>query len=104
MKLRRPRDRNNPRLLGKQPSERYLSRSCPLSCCDRAQQINQRLIRFSSFWGKARDDVAEIVAIELRIFVDLASEKAPTKRTKWNEPDPEFFEGWQHVFFRASPP
>src|SRR4029077_3604588 len=104
MKLRCPWDRNNPRLLGEQPCEGYLSRCCLLSLCDLAQQINQPLIRFSSFWSKARDDVAEIGAIEFRIFVDLAGEEALTKRAKWNESDPEFFEGWQQLLFRASPP
>src|SRR2546425_1518160 len=88
MKLRRPGDWNDPRLLRKQPSERDLSRCRLLPFCDFAKQINQRLIRFSSLWGKARDDVAEIGAIELRIFGDLASEEALTKRAKWNESDP----------------
>ena len=54
----------------------FSSRCCLLSFCDFAQQINQRLIRFSSFLGKARDDVAEIGTVELRIFVDLAREEA----------------------------
>src|SRR5437667_12024265 len=93
MKLRCPWDRNNPQFPGKQPSESYLSRCCFLSFCDLAQQINQRLIGFSSLRGKARDDVAEIGTIELRIFVDLAREEALTKRAKWNELDREFFEG-----------
>jgi hypothetical protein len=82
MKLRCPWDRNNPRLLSKQPSKGYLSRCCLLSFCDLAQQINQRLIRFSSFLLKARDDVAEMGTIELRIFVDLAREEALTKRSR----------------------
>jgi hypothetical protein len=58
----------------------------------------------SSLWGKARNDVAEIGAIELRSCGDRASEKALTKWAEWNEADPEFFEGWQHLLFRASPP
>src|SRR2546422_11357408 len=85
MKLRRPGDWNDPRLLRKQPSERDLTGCRLLPFCDFAKQINQRQIGFSSLWGKARDDVAEIGAIELRIFGDLASEEALTKRAKWNE-------------------
>src|SRR5208337_2131255 len=104
MKLRCPWDRNNPGPLRKQPSEGYLSRCCLLSFCDLAQQINQRLVRFSSFWGKARDNVAEIGTVELRVFVDLARKEALTKRAVGNESDPEFFEGRQHLLFRASPP
>src|SRR3977135_2267267 len=104
MKLRRPGDWNDPRLLRKQPRERDLSRRRLLPFCDVGQQINQRLIRFSSFWGEARDDVAEIGAIELRSLGDLAREKTLTKRAKWNKSDPEFFQDRQHILFRASPP
>ena len=50
-----------------------------------AEQINQRLVRFTVLWVKAWDGAAEIRAIELRIFVDLAREKTLTKRVKWNE-------------------
>src|SRR5207245_11027379 len=75
-----------------------------LSFCYVGKQINQGLIRFASFWGKARDDVAEISAIELRILGDLAVEKKLTKGAKWNECDCEFFEDHQHFFFRSPPP
>src|SRR5579863_4913046 len=104
MKLRRPRDRNNPRLLREQPRERDLSRRHLLPLRDVGNQINHGLIRFSSFWRKSRDDVAEIAAIELRILVDLAREKALAKRAKWNESDSQFFQGWQYLLFRAPPP
>src|SRR6202035_743604 len=104
MKFRCAGDGNDPRLLRKQPGERDLSRCRLLSFCDVGQQINQGLIRFSSFWSKARDDVAEIGAVELRIFVNLAREKSLTERAVGNESDPEFFERGQHFFFRASPP
>jgi hypothetical protein len=50
------------------------------------------------------DGVAEIRVIELRIFVDLACQKTLTKRSKWNESDPEFFKRRQHHFFRLPPP
>ena len=92
MQLGCTRDRHNPRLLRKQPGKRDLRRCRLLSFCNLAQQINQGLIRFPSLWGKARDDVAEIGFIELRIFVDLASKEAFTKRAEWNESDPEFLE------------
>src|SRR5437879_5756593 len=104
MKLRRPGDWNDPRLLRKQPSQRNLSRCRLLPFCDVGKQINQGLIRLSSFWGEARDNVAEIGAVELRILVDLAREEALAKRAKWNKSDAEFFEGRQHFLFRASPP
>jgi hypothetical protein len=46
---------NNPRLLGKQPSERDLSRRRLLRFCDLAKQINQGLIRLPSPRRKARE-------------------------------------------------
>src|SRR6267154_365153 len=85
-------NRNDPRLLGKQPGKRELSR-CHLPLFrEFAEQINQRLVRFTVLRVKAWDGVAEIRVIELRIFVDLACQKTLTKRSKWNESDPEFFQ------------
>ncbi len=92
MQLRCTRDRHNPRLLRKQPGKRDLSRCRLLSFCNLAKQINQGLIRFPSLWGKARDDVAKVGALELCILVDLSSEEALAKRAEWNESDPEFIE------------
>src|SRR6266436_774721 len=83
--LGRARDRNNPRLLRKQPRQRDLCRCRLLLFRDSAQQIHQRLIRFAVFWSEARDDGTEIGAIELGIFGDFASEEAPAERAEWNE-------------------
>src|ERR1700722_1799081 len=104
MQLGCARNRNDPRLLGKQPSKRELSR-CHLPLFrEFAEQINQRLVRFTVLWVKAWDGVAEIRIIELRIFSDLAGEETFTKWAKWNESDPEFFQRRQHQFFRLPPP
>jgi hypothetical protein len=86
-------NRNDPRLLGKQPSKRELSRRRLFLLLEFAQQINQRLVRFTVLWAKPWDGVAEIRGLELRIFVDLASKEAFTKRAKWNESDSEFLAG-----------
>src|SRR6266852_4046308 len=85
--LGRARDRNNPRLLRKQPRQRDLRRCRLLLFRDSAQEIHQRLIRLAVFWSEARDDGTEIGAIELGIFGDFASEEAPAERAEWNEPD-----------------
>src|SRR5258708_17492346 len=58
----------------KQPSERDLSRCCLLLFRESTEQINQRLVGFTILWVKARDGVAEIGAIELRLFVNLSRE------------------------------
>jgi hypothetical protein len=53
-------NRNDPRLLGKQPSKRELSR-CHLPLFrEFAEQINQRLVSFTVLRVKAWDGVAEI--------------------------------------------
>src|SRR6185437_2921991 len=53
---------------------------------------------------KARDNVAEIVFIKLRIFADFSRKEASTQRTKWNEPYPEFLQYREHLRFGLSPP
>ena len=75
-KLRCARDWNNPRLLGKQPGERDLSRCRILSFCDLAKQSNQGLIRFTSLRRKARERVAEVRAVKRRARIDLAGEES----------------------------
>src|SRR4029077_8852630 len=97
-------DGNNPRLLGKQPSERDLSRGGLLPYRDLAKEIHERPIRFPVLWRKARDDVAEITFVELRIFADLSGEEAFSQRAKWNEADSEFSESGHYFLFRFSPP
>src|SRR5260370_22694395 len=104
MQLGCARNRNDPRFLGKQPRKCELSRCRFLLLREFAEQINQRLVRFTVLWVKAWDGVAEIRVIEVRIFVDLARQKTLTKWAKWNESDPEFFKGRQHHFFRLPPP
>src|SRR5712692_5507884 len=97
-------DGDDPRLLSKQPSEGDLRRGRLLPLCDLAKEIHERLIRFAVLRRKARNDVAEIAFVELRIFADLAGEEALTKRTEWDESDPEFLQCGQHFLFRFSPP
>src|SRR5271157_636861 len=96
-------DRHDPRLLGEQPSDRDLSRCCLLLFCNLTKQINQCLICFPGLWAKARDDVAEVGAIELRVFVDLAREEACTKRAERNKSDSEFLKCRQNLGLRTSP-
>src|SRR6266550_2816123 len=80
-------DGNNPRLLGKQPGERYLSRCRLLPFCDLAKQINQGQIRESCLRRKARDGVADVRTVERRVFVDLSREEALPQRAVGNEAD-----------------
>ena len=69
-----------------------------------SDQLPQSLIRFPIFLAEARDVAAEIGAVELRVRVDCAREKALAQRTEGNEADAEFAERGQHFRFRLSPP
>src|SRR6202035_685981 len=80
------------------------SRCCFFALGDLAKEIHEGLIRFAILWGKARDDVAEIVFVELRIFADLSGEEAFAQRAKGNKADPEFLERGYHFLFRFSEP
>src|ERR1700758_2108230 len=85
--LRGTGDRNHPRLLRKKPCEGDLSGCRLLALCDPADQINDRLIRFSVFRLKARNGIAEIGAIEGRGFVNLACQETLAQRAEGNEAD-----------------
>ena len=71
MQPRRPWDRNDPGFLRKEPREGDLSRRRVLAFADLPQQIDHRLIGFSGLSREARDDVAEVGAVERRVFVNL---------------------------------
>src|SRR5512147_2651771 len=90
MQLRGARDRNDPWLLGEQPGERDLGRCCLLAFGNLPKQMDQSLIRFPGFRRKSWKDVAEVGAVECRVFVHLSREEASAQRTKRNEADPEF--------------
>ncbi|HTU21809.1 MAG TPA: hypothetical protein VMG10_27470 [Gemmataceae bacterium] len=89
MQLRGSRYWHHPRLLGKQPRERYLSRRRLLSLRDPAEQLDQGLIRLPCLRREARDGVAEVGAVELGVLVNLAREEALTQRAVGNEADSE---------------
>jgi hypothetical protein len=42
-----------------------------------ANQIDQRVIRFTVLRRKARNNAAEVSLVELRVFADLAGEESP---------------------------
>jgi hypothetical protein len=104
MQLRGARDWNNPRPLSEQPPERDLSRGCLLPFCDAAEEFNQRLVRLERLRREARESAAEVSAVELRVFVDLAREKAFAQRAVGNEADSQFLESRYDFLLRSSGP
>src|SRR5208282_461444 len=104
MQLRGAWDRNNPRLLGEEPSERDLGRCRILPFCDAAEQINQGLIRLESLRREARQGAAEIGAVEGRVFIDLAREEAFAQRAVGYKADSQFLKGWYHFLLRSPRP
>src|SRR5260370_38337552 len=102
MQLRCARDRNNPRLLGKQPCKRNLSGCRVLAVCDLAKQINHGLVGLERLGRKARNDVAEIGLVERRVLVDISRNEALPQSTKWTKADAGFLDGQYHYYFRLS--
>src|SRR5215831_15139799 len=78
------RDRRHPRLLSQQPGERDLGGGCTLLFRNAGEQVNQGLIRLQSLRGEAWQSGAEIGAVELRVFIHLASEEAAAERAVRN--------------------
>src|ERR1700683_1013175 len=97
-------DRRHPRLLGQQPGECDLSRRSLLPFPDAGEQINQGLIRLESLRREARQGAAEVGAIELRTFVDLASEEALAQGAIRDKADAEFLKGRYHFLLRSPGP
>ena len=69
-----------------------------------AKQIDNGLICFARVRGKARNDVAEIVRVELCVLVDLAGKESFAERTEGHKPNAEFLERRNHFRFRFSQP
>ena len=97
-------DGHDPRLLGQQPGERDLGGCRLLPLGDPLQQLDQGLIRLPGLRREARDDVAEVGAVERRVLVDLAREEALAQRAEGDEADPELLERGRQLLFRSSPP
>ena len=97
-------DRHDPGLLRQQPGERDLRRRRLLSAAMSAEQIDQRLVCLAGLRREARDDVAEVGAVERRVLVDRAGEKSLAERAEGNEADAEFLERRQDLLFGLAPP
>src|ERR1019366_1331859 len=97
-------DRGHPRLLGQQPGECDLSGCRLLPFPDAGEQMNQGLIRLESLRREARQGAAEVGALELRIFVDLAREEALAQGAVWDKADSEFLKGRDDFLLRSPRP
>src|SRR5690348_8681217 len=104
MQLRSSRNRNDPRLLGKQPRNRDLRGSSFLLCRNLAKHIHQSLVRFAILFVEPRNDITEIGAIELCVLVDRTGEEALSQRTERDKANSEFLKRRQDLLLRLSPP
>src|SRR5207245_10740203 len=85
--LRGAGNRNDPRLLRKQPGQCDLRRSYFLLLCERADHIDQSLVHFAILRAEPWRAVAEVGAVELRVGIDLARQEAFTQRAERHEAD-----------------
>ena len=93
-------DRNNPRLLGNQPGERYLS-GCRLLLFRKSSDRSTSVWFAFRFSGVKRGTMLrKSLVSNFVIFVDLAGQKTLTKWAERNESDSEFFQRRQHRLFR----
>ena len=81
-------NRDDPRFLSKQPSNRDLCRSSLLLPRNVAEHIHQGLVRFPVLLVETGNDVAKIGAIELRVLVDCAREEALPQGLNATKPMP----------------
>ena len=72
MQLCRTGDGDDPRFLSQQPRERDLGGRYLFLLREFADHIDHGLIRFAVFRREARDDVAKVGLVELRVCADLA--------------------------------
>src|SRR5918994_1790793 len=104
VQLRGAGDRNDPRLLGKQPGDRDLGTRHPLLGRDLAEHLDQGLVRLPGLRREARNDVAEVGTVERRVLVDRARQEALAERAEGDEADTELLESRQDLLLGLSPP
>src|SRR5690349_12587755 len=104
MQLGRAGNWHDPGLLSEQPGECDLSGRGFLALGHLTQQIHYRLIGFPRFWRKTRNDVAEIVSVEICFLVDCARQETFAERTERYKANAQFFQSGQYLLFRLAPP
>src|SRR5439155_25385179 len=71
---------------------------------DLTQQIDERLVCPARRRREARNDVAEVVLLEGRLFVDPPGQESLPERAKRDEPDAELLERREHLLLGLAPP
>src|SRR5262249_45296144 len=95
---------HDPGLLRQHPGKGDLGASDLLTRGDLTDAIHEGLIRLESSGCEARERIAEVVAVELRVRADGAGEEASPKRAVGNEPDPELPERRENSALGLPPP
>src|SRR3954453_9936878 len=65
--------------------------------------MDENHIGFAGLGREARNVVAEVAWVELRIFVNLTCEETCTERAERNEANAKFLQSEQQVLFRLTP-
>src|SRR3954463_16567568 len=99
MQLGRSRNRDDPRLLREQPCERDLRWCSLLLPCDPFDHIHERLVGPAVLLAETRNHVSEVLAVELRVLIDLAREETFAQRRKRYEADAELLQYRYYFLF-----
>src|SRR3974390_216368 len=69
-----------------------------------SDRIHEPLIGLHILFVKARNDLSEVLVVELLILVYRAGQEALTERTEWNKANTQLFQRRKNLFFRLTPP
>jgi hypothetical protein len=81
-----------------------LGTSHALSICNQAEYVDESLVRLTGFGREARHDVAEVIAVKLRVLVDSSGQKALTQGAEGHQSDTQLFERGQNLLLGLAPP
>src|SRR6516165_55376 len=104
MQLGRTGNRHHPGFLPKNPCQRDLGRCSVLVLGELTDQVHYSLVCVAILWREAGDNIAEVVLVELRVFVNRSREETFSERAERHETDAEFLESRDDFLLRFSPP
>src|SRR5271155_2352330 len=97
-------NRNDPRLLRKEPSKCKLGRGHLLAGCNASQHVYERPVRLTRLRCKARHGIAEVLCAERGLGIDRAGQEALSEWAERHEADTKFLKDRKDFLFGLTPP